>query len=259
MGIPLPTRRRRRGAPMRPSASAPRLPGGPPNDARGRPGAPQMRSPTTWPNLQPIARTGQREIMERRHQTLRRSHRGAPFPPRRGPAARGRTCRQRARASARRAGLSPDPAQRLADRRRSATPRRGRQGPDQADLARAATLNARDRATSRLRMGCMPTARPAAIPPTVRRLTAGVPDRETELDSGAALELVESGASAPRLRVLAVCRSVAMNSPYARSPSRAGKRSTCQRSLSFAPSPGRRRLAGRRPDTHPSSRSREPA
>lgn len=131
--------------------------------------------------------------------------------------------------------------------------------PDQADLARAATLTARDRATSRLRVACMPTARPTAIPATVRRLTAGVPDRETELDSGAPLELVESGASAPRLRALAVCRSVAMNSPYARWPSRAGKRSTCPRSLSFAPSPGRRRLAGRRPDTHPSSRSREPA
>src|SRR3954465_3762725 len=64
---------------------------------------------------------------------------------------------------------------------------------DQAEIARLAARNARDRATSRLRIGYMPTALSASVPQALQRLAGATPQLETNLEPGGGLELLEAG------------------------------------------------------------------
>src|SRR4051812_12317980 len=62
----------------------------------------------------------------------------------------------------------------------------------QAEVARLAARTARDRATSRLRIGYMPTALSASVPQALQRLSGSMPHLETSLDPGAGFELLEA-------------------------------------------------------------------
>jgi DNA-binding transcriptional LysR family regulator len=62
----------------------------------------------------------------------------------------------------------------------------------QADVARLAARNARDHATSRLRIGYMPAFLPASVPRAVERLAAAMPLVETCLEPGSADELIDA-------------------------------------------------------------------
>jgi DNA-binding transcriptional LysR family regulator len=62
----------------------------------------------------------------------------------------------------------------------------------QAEVARLAARNARDRATSRLRIGYMPTALSASVPQALQRLAGAMPQLETNLEPGAGFELLEA-------------------------------------------------------------------
>jgi DNA-binding transcriptional LysR family regulator len=62
----------------------------------------------------------------------------------------------------------------------------------QAEVARLAARSARDRATSRLRIGYVSTSLPASVPRGLRRLAASLPQLETTLEPGIGLELIEA-------------------------------------------------------------------
>lgn len=62
----------------------------------------------------------------------------------------------------------------------------------QAEVARLAARNARDHATSRLRIGYMPASLPASVPRAVQRLAAAMPLLEASLEPGSAEELTEA-------------------------------------------------------------------
>ena len=62
----------------------------------------------------------------------------------------------------------------------------------QAEAARRAVRTARDRPTSLLRIGYVPTSLPASVPRALQRLTSGMSRLETRMDPGSAIELVEA-------------------------------------------------------------------
>jgi DNA-binding transcriptional LysR family regulator len=62
----------------------------------------------------------------------------------------------------------------------------------QAEVARLAARNARDRTASRLRIGYVPASLPAAVPRALQRLTASMSPLETSLRPGSGLELLEA-------------------------------------------------------------------
>jgi DNA-binding transcriptional LysR family regulator len=62
----------------------------------------------------------------------------------------------------------------------------------QAEVARLAARNARDHATSRLRIGYMPASLPASVPRAVQRLAAAMPLLETSFERGSCHELIEA-------------------------------------------------------------------
>jgi DNA-binding transcriptional LysR family regulator len=62
----------------------------------------------------------------------------------------------------------------------------------QAEVARLAARTARDRATSRLRIGYMPTALSADVPRALQRLAGAMPRLETNLEPGTGFELLEA-------------------------------------------------------------------
>jgi DNA-binding transcriptional LysR family regulator len=62
----------------------------------------------------------------------------------------------------------------------------------QAEAARLAARNARDLATSRLRIGYMPASLPASVPHALQRLAAASSRVETRLEAGSGLELIEA-------------------------------------------------------------------
>jgi DNA-binding transcriptional LysR family regulator len=62
----------------------------------------------------------------------------------------------------------------------------------QAEVARLAARNARDRATTCLRIGYAPASLPACVPRTLQRLASTMPHLETTLEPGSALELIEA-------------------------------------------------------------------
>src|SRR3954469_3470891 len=62
----------------------------------------------------------------------------------------------------------------------------------QAEVARLAARAARDRATSRLRIGYMPTALSVSVPQALRRLCGTMPQLETKLGPGGGFELLEA-------------------------------------------------------------------
>jgi DNA-binding transcriptional LysR family regulator len=62
----------------------------------------------------------------------------------------------------------------------------------QAEVAQLAARNARDHATSRLRIGYMPAALPTRVPRAVQRLATAMPLLETTLEPGSADELIEA-------------------------------------------------------------------
>jgi DNA-binding transcriptional LysR family regulator len=62
----------------------------------------------------------------------------------------------------------------------------------QAELAGLAARNARDHATSRLRVGYMPASLPARVPRALQRLAAAMPVLQTTLEPGTATELIEA-------------------------------------------------------------------
>jgi DNA-binding transcriptional LysR family regulator len=61
---------------------------------------------------------------------------------------------------------------------------------DQAKAARLAAHNARDRATSRLRIGYMPTSLPGIVPRTLQRVAGAMSRLETRLEPGSGLDLI---------------------------------------------------------------------
>jgi DNA-binding transcriptional LysR family regulator len=63
---------------------------------------------------------------------------------------------------------------------------------EQAETARLAARNARDRATARLRLGYMPTSLPASVPRALQRLAVAMPRLETTMEPGSGLELIEA-------------------------------------------------------------------
>jgi DNA-binding transcriptional LysR family regulator len=63
---------------------------------------------------------------------------------------------------------------------------------EQAEVARLAARNARDHATSSLRIGYMPASLPASVPRGLQRLAATMPHLETILEPGSGLELIEA-------------------------------------------------------------------
>jgi DNA-binding transcriptional LysR family regulator len=63
---------------------------------------------------------------------------------------------------------------------------------EQAEVARLAARNARDRVTSSLRIGYMPASLPASVPRALQRLAKAMPHLETRLEHGAGLELIEA-------------------------------------------------------------------
>jgi DNA-binding transcriptional LysR family regulator len=60
----------------------------------------------------------------------------------------------------------------------------------QAEVAKLAARNARDHATSCLRIGYVPASLPAIVPRTLQRLAAAMPHLETSLEPGPDLELI---------------------------------------------------------------------
>ena len=63
---------------------------------------------------------------------------------------------------------------------------------EQAAVPRLAARNARDHATSSLRIGYMPASLPASVPRGLQRLAAAMPHLETILEPGSGLELIEA-------------------------------------------------------------------
>src|SRR4051795_11639533 len=63
---------------------------------------------------------------------------------------------------------------------------------EQAETARLAARNARDRVTSSLRIGYMPASLPASVPRTLQRLARSMPQLETTLEHGSGAELIEA-------------------------------------------------------------------
>jgi DNA-binding transcriptional LysR family regulator len=63
---------------------------------------------------------------------------------------------------------------------------------NQAEVARLAARNARDHATSRLRIGYMPASLPESVPRAVQRLAAAMPLLETSFEQGPVDELIEA-------------------------------------------------------------------
>src|ERR671918_1624953 len=63
---------------------------------------------------------------------------------------------------------------------------------EQAEAARLAARNARDRVTSSLRIGYMPASLPASVPRTLQRLAMSMPQLETTLEHGSGAELIEA-------------------------------------------------------------------
>ena len=61
-----------------------------------------------------------------------------------------------------------------------------------ADVARLAARNARDRARHRLRIGYLPASLPPSLPRTLQRLATGMLNLETTLQPGKAVELIEA-------------------------------------------------------------------
>ena len=61
-----------------------------------------------------------------------------------------------------------------------------------ADVARLAARNARDRVLHRLRIGYMPASLPVTVPRTLQRLATGMANLETSLEPGNAVELIEA-------------------------------------------------------------------
>lgn len=62
----------------------------------------------------------------------------------------------------------------------------------QAEVARVAARSARDRSTSRLRIGYMPAALPAIVPRALQRLATAIPLLEAGLEPGSGVELIEA-------------------------------------------------------------------
>ena len=62
----------------------------------------------------------------------------------------------------------------------------------QANTARLAARNARDRVTSSLRVGYMPACLPASVPRTLQRLATSMPQLETTFEHGSGAELIEA-------------------------------------------------------------------
>jgi DNA-binding transcriptional LysR family regulator len=62
----------------------------------------------------------------------------------------------------------------------------------QADIAQQAARNARDHATTRLRIGYLPDALPTSISRALHLLAADAPRVETQLETGSSLRLVEA-------------------------------------------------------------------
>ena len=63
---------------------------------------------------------------------------------------------------------------------------------EQAETARLAARNARDRVTSSLRIGYMPASLPASVPRTLQRLATSMPQLETTFEHGSGAELIEA-------------------------------------------------------------------
>jgi DNA-binding transcriptional LysR family regulator len=63
---------------------------------------------------------------------------------------------------------------------------------EQAEGARLAARNARDRVTSSLRIGYTPASLPASVPRTLQRLAMSMPQLETTLEHGSGAELIEA-------------------------------------------------------------------
>src|SRR3954451_198074 len=63
---------------------------------------------------------------------------------------------------------------------------------EQAETARLAARNARDRVTSSLRIGYVPASLPASVPRTLQRLATSMPQLETTLEHGSGAELIEA-------------------------------------------------------------------
>jgi DNA-binding transcriptional LysR family regulator len=63
---------------------------------------------------------------------------------------------------------------------------------EQAEAARLAARNARDRVTGSLRIGYMPASLPASVPRTLQRLAMSMPQLETTLEHGSGAELIEA-------------------------------------------------------------------
>jgi DNA-binding transcriptional LysR family regulator len=61
-----------------------------------------------------------------------------------------------------------------------------------AEVARLAARNARDHATSRLRIGYMPASLPASVPRTLQRLVAAMSHLDASLEPGSCLELIQA-------------------------------------------------------------------
>jgi DNA-binding transcriptional LysR family regulator len=61
-----------------------------------------------------------------------------------------------------------------------------------AEVARLAARNARDRAGHRLQIGYMPASLPVSVPRTLQRLATGMANLETSLEPGNAAELIEA-------------------------------------------------------------------
>jgi len=62
----------------------------------------------------------------------------------------------------------------------------------QAEVAQFAARNARDRASSRFRVGYLPDVLPATVPRALAHLTTDAPRVEVRLETGAALSLIDS-------------------------------------------------------------------
>jgi DNA-binding transcriptional LysR family regulator len=73
----------------------------------------------------------------------------------------------------------------------------------QAEVARLAARNARDRAAGRLRVGYVPTALPASVPRALQRLTTPFGKLEATVERGATSELIE-GVRGERLDIAIV-------------------------------------------------------
>lgn len=61
-----------------------------------------------------------------------------------------------------------------------------------AEAARLAARSARDRPSSRLRIGYLPISLPASVPRTLQRLAASMPHLETTMEPGPGLELIDA-------------------------------------------------------------------